>query len=191
MQKLSPPLPDNRRPADLGAFLAQLQGGGQQPQQGGPMPQNLPMQQQAPSPGSPRMGGIFGQSRLRQQEAAPQPMPGEEGEGAKKLGFFKRPGTKNALRTIAGILGDTMLLQQGRPMMFAPNQLRQQELGQQREFEAAEYERKRLAEFEDKMKIMDAEQKAPQFFMSGKDRVQYDPRTGTANVLYDGPEQFE
>lgn len=32
---------------------------------------------------------------------------------------------------------------------------------------------------------------APQYFMSGKDRVQYDPATGQANVLYDGPEQFE
>ena len=121
MPKFSPSLADNRRPANLGAFLAQLQGGGQQPQQGSSMPQTIPMQQQqAPSPGmpnaggfpgSPPMGGIFGRSPMKRPEAAPQPMgqPGEEGGGAKKLGFFKRPGTKNALRTIAGILGDTML----------------------------------------------------------------------------------
>ena len=182
MQKFSPPLPDNRRPADLGGFLAQLRGGGQQPQQGGSMP--LPMQQQAPNPGSPRMGGIFGQSRLRQQEPAPQPMPGEAQAGPKKLGFFQRPETQRGIAT--GI--DTFIkLREG----IDPGLMQQLNMRDARAFEQAQYERKRTAEFEDAMKLKEADLNAPQFFMSGKDRVQYDPRTGQANVLYDGPEQFE
>lgn len=37
----------------------------------------------------------------------------------------------------------------------------------------------------------DARQNAPQYFMSGRDRVQYNPATGDSSVVYDGPEDYE
>lgn len=37
----------------------------------------------------------------------------------------------------------------------------------------------------------DVKQNAPQYFMSGRDRVQYNPATGDSSVVYDGLEDYE
>lgn len=37
----------------------------------------------------------------------------------------------------------------------------------------------------------DAKLHQPQYFMSGKDRVAYDPTTNESNVIYDGPEDYQ
>ncbi len=36
-----------------------------------------------------------------------------------------------------------------------------------------------------------AKANAPEYFMSGRDRVRFDPRTGTSSVVYDGQEDFQ
>tara|TARA_R110000824_G_scaffold31825_3_gene103192 strand:+ start:3309 stop:4238 length:930 start_codon:yes stop_codon:yes gene_type:complete len=204
---------NDKLPANLGQFLAQLQGNDPQPapmQQmpsmgmgQAPMQQPLPMQQgQAPSmppmvgTPNPSMGGIFGRSpSQRPSWKLPEGTPGESRENpraiTKKTPFFQRDSTRDGLASFA----DTLIkLRSG----IDPGLMRDRTFQKQQQFAESQYERKRLAEYDDAMRergweVQDAQDKrnAPQFFMSNGDRVMLNPSTGQTTVLYDGQEPFE
>lgn len=48
-----------------------------------------------------------------------------------------------------------------------------------------------IRSFADKMWAQEYEQSKPQFFMSGEDRVSYNPVSGESQMLYDAPEDFQ
>ncbi len=193
------PAMNAKRPANLGQFLLELQGAEQG--QGAPMQQPMggpvAMQQQQepsnsmPEPFSmprPAMGGIFGRSPAQRPMPNPAGAPGSSKENPKKLPFFQRPNVQRGITSFA----DTLIrLRSGINPGIMDNYNARERAQSAQQFEQAQYERKRQAEFDDTMAIKQAELNAPQYFMSGKDRVQYDPTTGESNVLYDGPEQFQ
>tara|TARA_R110002124_G_scaffold287185_2_gene471072 strand:+ start:449 stop:1294 length:846 start_codon:yes stop_codon:yes gene_type:complete len=138
----------------------------------------------------PPMGGQQQGSQFPQRKGPFDTAPGqgfEQPQAAPKQGFMsKLPGT---MADIGSILDDD---DNGRSMQFRQDRAyqEQQALAQAQAQRQAEME-KRGYEREDYMFKQQYERDAPQYFMSGKDRVQYDPASGESNVLYDGPEQFE
>lgn len=94
----------------------------------------------------------------------------------KKKGFFAKDG---AWRDVLGTLGDAL---SGKPIYLNAKLQRQQ-----MEREDALLQQKRAWQLEDR----DFEASQPEYFMSGRDRVRYNPRTGQAEVVYDGTEDFE
>jgi hypothetical protein len=211
--------PEARRPGNLGQFLAQLRGadpaqpGGPIPQQGSSMAQLAPMaaqqgapsamqqlapmamqQQQAPSPGMPEAGqvpgmgsptsgrGIFGRPMWQRPEAKPQ-------ERSKHI--FGRNG---AGWDVVGSMADVMLQRSGLSPIYGPNKQRQDSL----QAEQAKTLAQRQWEYDQEMQKREwamgdeqAKRNAPQQFMSNGDRVQYDPVTGEAKVVYDAQEPFD
>lgn len=102
------------------------------------------------------IGGIFGKKRKfgvdtpdwvidERPQGSGEGLPGTEAMmGENKPGFFGQGGIG---RSIAGVIGDTLLRQGGNAPVFAPAMQRQQ----QQKFAQQQYERKRRDELEDQM----------------------------------------
>lgn len=215
MLSLSPPVPENRRPVNLGQFLAQLQGadsaqsGAPILQNGGSMAQLNPMavqrsagqpslmavpqvamqQQQAPNSGipdaggSPSMGGIFGRTPWKRPEAKAAPERSKHIFGKGGVGW-----------DVLGSMSDVMLQRNGLSPIYGPNKQRHASL----QAEEAKTLAQRQWEYDQEMQKREwamgdeeAKRNAPQQFMSNGDRVQYDPVTGEAKVVYDAQEPFD
>lgn len=109
-------------------------------------------------------------------------------EAAKKILAGEKPEIKDWQKVLA-VVGDALVQHSGGQPMAMQNIIARQDDYSKRQFEAAQqilnwqygdYEAQR-----------DADLKAANPFTIGRDRVGYDPATGQARVLYDGPEDFE
>ena len=106
---------------------------------------------------------------------------------AKKPGFFDGNG---AWRGVVGTIGDALSNLTGGPMVYQQAKLRQHnELLQQAQVAREEQRRQqdRTWHVEDR----DALLNKPEYFMSGRDRVKFDPASGQSAVVYDGPEDYQ
>lgn len=132
-----------------------------------------------------KLGGLFGSGR-RQAMQRPEALPEE-----KSNKFFGKGGIG---RHMIGSMSDVLLQHSGNAPIYGPAYQQQQQMkadadrqlsDRQWQFDMAQQKRG--------WNEQDAEAKrnATQSFMSGKDRVQYDPVTGQSSVVYDGPEPFE
>ena len=112
-------------------------------------------------------------------DGAPMPVAGvrlADTMPKKGNGFFSKNG---AWRDVVGSLGDAL---SGNPI-YMNAKLRQQQAAQ----EEAKLQQQRDWDIQDR----DWKASQPDYFMSGRDRVRYNPRTGAAEVVYDGTEDFE
>lgn len=111
-------------------------------------------------------------------DGSPMPVAGVRLADAmpKKSGFFAKDG---AWRDVLGSIGDAL---SGTPIY--QNAMLQR---RQMEQEDAQLQQRRAWELQDR----DWKESQPDYFMSGRDRVRYNPRTGQAEVVYDGTEDFE
>lgn len=90
---------------------------------------------------------------------------------------------------VAGVIGDALVMNQGGQPYVMKSLMGRQEAYQDRLRKAQET----LLGWQhnDYAAQRDADLRAANPFSSGRDRVQYDPATGQARVIYDGPEDFE
>ncbi|WP_310224581.1 hypothetical protein [Sphingobium xenophagum] len=101
-----------------------------------------------------------------------------------KAGFFDSDG---AWRDVLGALADGMAGAAGMQPTYGPNKNRQRQ--QQAEWERLDAQRRQDRAWAEQDR--DAKLAQPQYFMSGRDRVMFDPVTGSAQTIYDGPADFE
>ena len=101
-----------------------------------------------------------------------------------KAGFFDKDG---AWRDVLGALADGMAGAAGIQPTYGPNKTRQRH--QQAEWERLDAQRRQDRAWAEQDR--DAKLAQPQYFMSGRDRVMFDPTTGQAQKVYDGPADFE
>lgn len=101
-----------------------------------------------------------------------------------KAGFFDKDG---AWRDVLGALADGMAGAVGMQPTYGPNKTRQRH--QQAEWERLDAQRRQDRAWAEQDR--DAKLAQPQYFMSGRDRVMFDPTTGEAQKVYDGPADFE
>ncbi len=105
--------------------------------------------------------------------------------------FFDKNGGH---RMVLGILGDALMGAVGKPGMYAQSQMQQRQREAEQQAQTAEWGRQDRNRTQDRAwAVEDREYNAnkPESFMSGRDRVRYDPRTGQAETVYDGQEDFE
>ena len=148
----------------------------------------------APSPADGQRGpvSLMPLDMPLQKPVLPQNRPGPEfvpmaplpGVKPKTPGFFAKDG---AWRDVLGIIGDSLLAANGRPMIYTPNKLHLRE--QQAEWNRQDAQRQQDRQWA----VEDRDYKAnlPQYFMSGRDRVAFYPHTGDSQVVYDGPTDFQ
>ncbi|RYM14839.1 hypothetical protein [Sphingobium cupriresistens] len=113
-----------------------------------------------------------------------QPVSPMDSLQPKKAGFFDKDG---AWRDVLGALADGMAGAAGGQPMYGPMKMRQRQ-------QQAEWGRQDALRREDRSwaeQDRDAKLAQPQYFMSGRDRVMFDPITGQAQTIYDGPTDFE
>lgn len=132
---------------------------------------------------SPLDRGIVDPTTATPGQPEPQAKPSLFGKGGKGWGYV-------------GALGDALLALSGTPGSLAMLQMHQQrqQAQRQQQQQQAEWARQDAQRAEDRgwqVEDRDARLNAPQYFMSGHDRVAFDPATGTTNVVYDGPEDYE
>lgn len=109
------------------------------------------------------------------------PLPGVP---PKKPGFFdKGGGWVDAL----GILGDALAGAAGQPPIYTQTKLRQRQ--QQAEWERQDALRRQDREWSREDQAWKMSQ--PQYFMSGRDRLSFNPVTGEVQTIYDAPADFE
>ena len=137
---------------------------------------DLPVKSQAPA--MPGNAGPLGAS-MRQPfdyDAAMKTLVGE----------YKKP---KDWQVALAILGDGLAGAGGRQGFAVDNILRRKNEYQQRQFEAA----KQILGWQqgDYAAQRDADLQAANPFTIGRDRVQFDPRSGQSSVVYDGAEDFE
>lgn len=101
-----------------------------------------------------------------------------------KAGFFDKDG---AWRDVLGALADGMAGAVGMQPTYGPNKTRQRH--QQAEWERLDAQRRQDRAWAEQDR--DAKLAQPQYFMSGRDRVMFDPTTGEAQKVYDGQADFE
>ena len=166
-----------------------------QPPQGmGEFPENASMPPQ-------QRTGLMGS---RKAAALGYPSPRIDGEAGPFAGVMpsdpEAPPKSNTLRDIASILGPA-LIGFGNPSagLQASEMInRQRREGADRL--RAQREKQMQLEREDEWKFRerdwqvedrDAKNNMPQYFMSGRDRVMFDPSSGNSETVFDGPEDFE
>lgn len=106
---------------------------------------------------------------------------------AKKPGFFDSNG---GWRGVVGTIGDALLGMTIGQMPYHQGQVRQRNDALMRAQIAREDQRRqedRTWHVEDR----DAALNKPEYFMSGRDRVKFDPTSGQSAVVYDGPEDYQ
>jgi hypothetical protein len=86
-------------------------------------------------------------------------------------------------RAALGVIGDAMQVFGGGQATYAQ---RQMELADQQRQEAIQRQQ-RAWQLEDR----DHKANLPDYFMSGRDRVRFNPATGESQVVFDAPEEFE
>lgn len=110
---------------------------------------------------------------------------------AVRPGFFAQGGTG---RAIIGGLGDALSTFSGGQATYAPAMREHRRLAAEQQRQAQEWALQGARRQEDRgwaVEDRDAKLNAPQYFMSGRDRVAFDPSTNQASVVYDGAESFE
>ncbi len=139
----------------------------------------------------------------RKAAALGYPAPRIDGEAGPFAGVMPsdpEAPKKNTLRDIASILGPA-LLGFGNPALGLQasemiNRQRREGADRQR----AQREKQEQWQREDDWKYLqrdwqvedrDAKNKAPQYFMSGRDRVMFDPSTGSSETVFDGIDDFD
>ncbi len=113
-----------------------------------------------------------------------QPVAPMDSLQPKKKGFFDRGG---AWRDVLGALADGMAGAAGGQPVYGPMKMRQRQ-------QQAEWERQDALRREDRSwaeQDRDKKLAQPQYFMSGRDRVMFDPVTGESQTVYDGPTDFQ
>jgi hypothetical protein len=112
------------------------------------------------------------------------PMEQMAGVPHRSPGFFAKDG---AWRDVLGALADGMAGAAGGQPMYGPMKMRQRQ-------QQAEWGRQDALRRQDRSwaeQDRDTKLAQPQYFMSGRDRVMFDPTTGQAQTIYDGPTDFE
>lgn len=111
-------------------------------------------------------------------DGSPMPMAGVRLADTmpKKSGFFSKDG---AWRDVIGSIGDVLA---GNPI-YLNSKLQRQQM----EREDARLQQQRQWQIEDR----DWKAGQPEYFMSGRDRVRFNPQTGQSEVVYDGTEDFD
>lgn len=136
-------------------------------------------------PAGSTLGDVADRSRLTLGQSLRQPFD-YDAAMTRMAGDQSKPG---ALRYIAAAIGDTLLANNG-VQPFASRTLAQASQDRSRRLaEAAE----KISDwrYKDFARQNQADLDAAHPFTIGRDRVQYNPGTGQANVLYDGAEDFE
>lgn len=156
----------------------------------------MPVQQAAPAP----RRGLFGS-----RKAAALGYPAPPIDGSPMVFDGVEPSEPNApkrntLKDIASILGPALLgfnnpalgLQAaemiGRNKREAADRLRMQREKQQQWQREDDW---KYLERDWQVEDRDAKTKTPQYFMSGRDRVMFDPSTGNSETVYDGIDDFD
>jgi hypothetical protein len=106
---------------------------------------------------------------------------------AKKPGFFDSNG---GWKSTLGTIGDIVSGMVGGPMLYHDGKVRQRNDLLLRAKQAREDQIRQ----EDRtwhVQDRDALLNKPEYFMSGRDRVKFDPASGDASVIYDGPEDYQ
>jgi hypothetical protein len=99
-------------------------------------------------------------------------------------GFFAKGG---AWRDVLGALADGLAGAAGHQPTYGPMKMRQRQ-------QQTEWDRQDALRRQDRQWLIDDRNwKAaqPQYFMSGHDRVAFDPTTGATKTVYDAPEDFQ
>jgi hypothetical protein len=109
------------------------------------------------------------------------PLPGVQ---PKKPGFFESGG---GFRDVVGILGDALAGAAGGQPVYGPMKMRQRQ--QQTEWDRQDALRRQDREWA--VEDRDWKRNQPDYFMSGRDRVRFDPSTGQSQVVYDGATDFQ
>ena len=138
--------------------------------------------------------GEIGQLLMTGQSPPPQ------GDLAEALAVLQRdaeppqPGTISTPRRIAGIVSDALAGMTGQPPRFAQyvQQFQRDQSGRVDAWRKAQHDNA-LQVRDRAWSLEDAQRKAnaPDYFMSGQDRVKFDPATGSASVVYDAPDPYE
>jgi hypothetical protein len=126
-------------------------------------------------------------------EMAPGALGGRITAQPPKPGFGDVGGTGDKLRRLAGHLMQIGGIDNSGQQLIQGLDEREQQHRQQQQ-QAAQWARQDTQRTQDRgwqVEDRDAKLKQPQYFMSGKDRVAYDPTTNQANVIYDGPEDYQ
>lgn len=121
---------------------------------------------------------MFGQQFLQQPMDVHVPKPG----------FFAKDGAwKGVLADVLGTLGDSIATANGGQATYLPNKLRVQQQQAEWKHRQAEREQDRAWQVDDR----DHKDNLPQYFMSGKDRIAFDPKTGETQTVFDAPTDFQ
>lgn len=94
----------------------------------------------------------------------------------------------------AGIVGDALSGMVGQPPIYAHSQIAKHAQEREAAMQRAKMQREEAIRMQDRQWSLDdqaAERAAPQYFMSGGDRVRFDPATGQSAPVYNAPEPFE
>lgn len=125
--------------------------------------------------------GILGQSRggyaTPNVDGSAMPFEGVKPSNPQKGGGFFRKG--GPWIDVLGAIGDGLT---GNPL-YANTKLRREQMA----LESAKLQQSRLWDVEDR----NWKASQPEYFTSGRDRIKLDPMTGKAQVVYDGPEDFD
>lgn len=158
-------------PPQLGDGLGSLPGiiggfaGGAFGMDGTQAPPAMPSAGAEPTAPAPRVGGVFGMS-------------------ARKPSTVERIGA-----ALAAFGGNTAPMQ-----MMARDRRFQEQAAAAAAMRQAQWDREDAQRKEGRtwaVEDRDAQMNAPQYFMTGRDRVLFDPRTGQSRVVYDGPEDYQ
>ncbi|MDP1026278.1 hypothetical protein Q5H91_03565 [Sphingomonas sp. KR1UV-12] len=106
---------------------------------------------------------------------------------AQQPGFFARNG---GLSGVLGTLSDAF----SGSSKYRDRAMLAQQQQQQRADQIVALRRQQDQRWQDRqwqIEDRDARMNAPQYFNTGNDRVRFDPATGRAEVVYDGPEDYE
>jgi hypothetical protein len=138
-------------------------------------------------------GGMSADPRINAINAMPNDVNRQlaANEAAKKPSFFGQGG---AGRAIVGNLGDALSQIGGGQATYAPAMRERARQLAEAQRQQAEWQRQDGQRAEDRqwqVEDRDYKAQAPQYFMSGNDRVQYNPATGEATTVYDAPEEYQ
>lgn len=102
----------------------------------------------------------------------------------KKPGFFSKDG---AWRDVLGGLADGLAAAGGLQPTYGPNKIRMR----QQQAEIARQDELRQQDRQWALEDRDWKAAQPGYFMSGRDRIKYDPTTGATETIYDAPTDFQ
>ncbi|MDZ7895432.1 MAG: hypothetical protein U5M50_11035 [Sphingobium sp.] len=115
----------------------------------------------------------------------------------RKPGFLSGVGDflgSDGFRDLLGNLGDAFSGNAGQPGSYAAfkaGQRQRQQALDDRNALWARLDAQRAEDRQWRVEDRDAQLNAPQYFMSGRDRIRLDPETGQSAVVYDGPTDFQ